>query len=133
MHYGKNIQFGLRQKYAFIKNSTIFTQSFRNLVKMWIVNCGFYKKHIFFSVWILLGHTIYKRSSIKPRYFKIEPLICPKELKCGISLELKKGLQPINHHFCPVIPPRREFVKYLPKIGTQRIWQPHAKIPFNLP
>ena len=49
----------------------------------------------------------------------------------------KKGLlvaTSINHHFGPVIVLRREFVKYLPKIGTQRIcWQLHAKIPFNLP
>ena len=41
--------------------------------------------------------------------------------------KVKKGLlvaTSINHHFGPVIVLRREFVKYLPKIGTQRIcWQ----------
>ena len=55
-----------------------------------------------------------------------------------LTLQQKKGFQPINHHFWPVIVPRREFVKYLAKIGMKIIFgkiscvQTHAKIPFNL-
>ena len=54
---------GLSQKYAFIKKSTIFTQSLRNLVKIrysWVAylpqvsqwlgkNCGFFNKSIFLA------------------------------------------------------------------------------------
>ena len=70
--YGES---GLGQKYAFIKKSTIFTQSLRNLVKIrysWVAylpqvsqwlgkNCGFFNKSIFlaqsgFSVACLYNH-----------------------------------------------------------------------------
>ena len=39
-----------------------------------------------------------------------------------LTLQQKKGFQPINHHFWPVIVPRREFVKYLAKIGMKIIF-----------
>ena len=62
IHSGR-AQSGLSQKYAFIKKSTIFTQSLRNFVKIrytwgpyfdkvsqWFgKNCGFFNKSIFLA------------------------------------------------------------------------------------
>ena len=67
-------QFRLKQKYAFIKNSTIFTQSLQNFVTIrysWVPycdkvsqwlgkNCGFFNKSIFLLESKLAWPTLYK-------------------------------------------------------------------------
>ena len=95
IHSGR-AQSGLSQKYAFIKKSTIFTQSLRNFVKIrytwgpyfdklsqWLSkNCGFFNKSIFLPKSGFAWFRLYSILHYKVRYVRMYAIFCVAVAVC---------------------------------------------------